>query len=188
MSWKSLTDYELDLCLNMAKWLDIRKAWSPQEGWLPTSADIIKSALFERLRSGRQPLNFPPPTGLSCPWYAVLEDRGPHFVGDGGGFGPNFYYVKANDWECLDSHEKATNVSILQSIYKILEKNENYMVVQPENQPNSPYRFKLWYESEHENTGINKPLETSSGIALIGGKPTGGWFMQNLSFSETNEG
>ncbi len=46
-------------------------------GWLPCEPDFSKSALFERLRSGKEPLAEPPPLGLSCPWYGLVEDPGP---------------------------------------------------------------------------------------------------------------
>jgi hypothetical protein len=46
--------------------------------WLPSSSDLWKSALFERIRHGVAPLPEPPPIGYSCPWYAVVEDPGPH--------------------------------------------------------------------------------------------------------------
>lgn len=39
-----------------------------------------KSALFARLLQGKPALPFPPPTSLSYPWYAVVEEDGPFNV------------------------------------------------------------------------------------------------------------
>lgn len=38
------------------------------------------SALFARLLDGRAPLSFPPPTSFSYPWYALIEEPGPHVL------------------------------------------------------------------------------------------------------------
>lgn len=39
-----------------------------------------QSALFARLLAGREPLSFPPPTSFSYPWYALIEEPGPHVL------------------------------------------------------------------------------------------------------------
>lgn len=39
-----------------------------------------QSALFARLLAGREPLSFPPPTSFSDPWYALIEEPGPHVL------------------------------------------------------------------------------------------------------------
>ena len=41
-----------------------------------------KSALFWRLLNGKDPLPMPPPTRYSYPWYEIIEEPGPHRVGD----------------------------------------------------------------------------------------------------------
>jgi hypothetical protein len=41
-----------------------------------------KSALFWRLLNGKKPLPMPPPTRYSYPWYEIIEEPGPHRVGD----------------------------------------------------------------------------------------------------------
>ncbi len=41
-----------------------------------------KSALFWRLLNGKDPLPMPPPTRYSYPWYGIIEEPGPHRVGD----------------------------------------------------------------------------------------------------------
>jgi hypothetical protein len=43
-----------------------------------------KSALFNRLMQGKPALRFEPPTSYSYPWYAVIEEPGPHRVMLGG--------------------------------------------------------------------------------------------------------
>jgi hypothetical protein len=42
--------------------------------FVPSEADILKSRLFWRLRSGKEPLPTPPPTAYSCPWYELVEE------------------------------------------------------------------------------------------------------------------
>ncbi len=41
-----------------------------------------KSALFWRLLNGKEPLPMPPPTSYSYPWYEIIEEPGPHQVGN----------------------------------------------------------------------------------------------------------
>lgn len=41
-----------------------------------------KSALFWRLLNGKEPLPMAPPTNYSYPWYEIIEEPGPHRVGD----------------------------------------------------------------------------------------------------------
>ena len=42
--------------------------------------DVLKSALFARIRTGKCPLPFPPPTRHGVPWHEVIEQDGPHAV------------------------------------------------------------------------------------------------------------
>lgn len=42
--------------------------------------DVLKSALFARIRKGKRPLPFPPPTRQGVPWHEVVEDEGPFAV------------------------------------------------------------------------------------------------------------
>ena len=37
--------------------------------------DVTKSALFARIRAGKKPLPFPPPTRDGLPWHELIEDR-----------------------------------------------------------------------------------------------------------------
>lgn len=42
--------------------------------------DILKSALLGRIRQGKRPLPFPPPTRHGVPWHEVVEEPGPFAV------------------------------------------------------------------------------------------------------------
>jgi hypothetical protein len=42
--------------------------------------DVLKSALFARIREGKRPLPFPPPTRQGLPWHDLLEAAGEHRV------------------------------------------------------------------------------------------------------------
>lgn len=81
MTWKPLTQEDELLCRQMRKWIRVARRFGRPESygpnWLPSDADIAKSALFERIRSGKEPLDYPPPIGLACPWYALVEEPGP---------------------------------------------------------------------------------------------------------------
>ncbi|MFZ4537635.1 hypothetical protein [Propionivibrio sp.] len=37
--------------------------------------DVLKSALFARIREGKRPLPFPPPTRQGLPWHDLVESR-----------------------------------------------------------------------------------------------------------------
>jgi hypothetical protein len=37
--------------------------------------DVLKSALFARIRAGKRPLPFPPPTRLGLPWHDLIDSR-----------------------------------------------------------------------------------------------------------------
>ena len=43
--------------------------------------DVLKSSLFARIREGKRPLPFPPPTRQGLPWHDLVEDeKSTHFV------------------------------------------------------------------------------------------------------------
>ncbi|MCK7492753.1 MAG: hypothetical protein MZW92_15395 [Comamonadaceae bacterium] len=42
--------------------------------------DVLKSALFARIRQGKRPLPFPPPTRGGVPWHELVEAAGPFQV------------------------------------------------------------------------------------------------------------
>lgn len=66
----------LKLAQTVITWLTcIRMAKGPDA--LPDEP-YENSALLRRLLSGKEPLSYAPPTSFSQPWYAIVEDRGPH--------------------------------------------------------------------------------------------------------------
>jgi hypothetical protein len=148
----ALTDEERWLAGRMLLWLRIRKEnWGLEANLLPTRPDIVKSALFERLRSGREPLPHAPPRGLDCPWYAVVEDAGPHRA-DGWGieFGPG---VMAHEGQ----------VYILRNHYDLLETlgPQRYRIAPAGEQHH--YFFWLWHETNPQwQPGLRRivPLTT----------------------------
>ncbi len=64
-----------------------------------------KSALFWRLLNGKEPLPMPPPTCYAYPWYELIENPGPHPVGDigfrfyGRPLGPRLAEIRGTDTE-----------------------------------------------------------------------------------------
>ena len=79
------------LVLDAAEWL--RTLWDVGymgAGQLPAQPrsqfpmveveDVLHSALFARIRQGRRPLPFPPPTRWGMPWHEVVETHAPQAV------------------------------------------------------------------------------------------------------------
>lgn len=180
MTWRSITDEEYEICRKMVIWLDTRKKWQSDEAWLPTDADISKSALFERLMNGLDPLPWPPPRGLSCPWYAVVEDRGPHYAGNvkeslESGFGPYFgRFNKQGEYSKLSNSEADVNdeATIWQSGYVITKKISDLEFIIKDDYYETPYRFRLWWDKNYKYTStVKKP-------------PQGGWMIRNVEFDD----
>jgi hypothetical protein len=82
------TEDPTQLVLDAADWL--RTLW--EVGYMGSEAlpaqprtdfpqinveDILKSALFSRIRRGKRPLPFPPPTRNGMPWHEVVESDAP---------------------------------------------------------------------------------------------------------------
>ena len=137
--------------------------------WFPTSSDFYKSALFERIRSGLKPLPEPPPVGLACPWYAVVEDPGPHFVYDvkeAGEFGQWFEDLPV---------KPTVDVFVLNTGYRVTEKIGPKNLIIRDGRHNTSYRFRLWYDPE-----FTWPGRVSAGYTAR----KGGWLMQNVEFGE----
>lgn len=134
MTWTPITQPEMDMCRHMVTWIStVRKAGGVYGAdWLPSDADMCKSALLERLRSGKEPLAEPPPLGYSCPWYAVVEDPGPHYVFDA--------------WAAQNNE-----MMVLQSTYEIVEKHGEQDFTIRDKWKNTSYRFRLWYDAEWEH-------------------------------------
>jgi len=150
MSWKPLSKDDLKLSSILLKYIRTVRETNLRthsllynEMWLPSEVDIIKSALFERLRSGLEPLSEPPPLGYSCPWYALIEDAGPHYI-----------------FDCYFNDDK---INILQNMYEIVEKTEDFYIVKDASK-NTSYRFKVFYDKEWEHPTAK----------ILG---SGGWFI-----------
>lgn len=61
------------------KWVDTARREGSRRGyygpdWTPSDADIAKSRLFWWIRSGHEPLPYPPPRAYSCPWYEIVVE------------------------------------------------------------------------------------------------------------------
>lgn len=87
---------------------------------LPGPPDWLKSRLFWRIRSGKAPLKYAPPTAYSCPWYELIEVAGPH-----------------DTWETIRIADG--NVHIAQCRYDMIRKEGDIWIV-----GFGPYRFKAW--------------------------------------------
>lgn len=189
MTWKSIEDDELILCQQMVRWIETARKYREPD-WLPIYPDMMKSALFERIRSGLEPLEYPPPVGYSCPWYAVVEDRGPHVVcipirtidmffyaswdpqgmsrpitphGDGSIDDPMIRTLFPRDGS-------ETFVTIFQSLYRIVERKDEWNYVIQDARKDTPYRFRLWWDAEYMSPHGGLP------------KPCGAWLMRNVEF------
>lgn len=153
MTWQSTTQEQMEIAKGVVLWIETaRAAGYGGPNWLPSDADIYKSALFERIRSGKRPLDEPPPRGLSCPWYALIEDRGPHYVsdawrGDGGMIKPDTFVV-------------------FQHPYQIVEERSEHEFVVRDGYRATSYRFLLWFSPKW--TGPNGMVKRESG----------GWFIE----------
>lgn len=170
MAWNGVSGDEFACAQAVVTWISTaRAAGYGGPDWLPTEADIHKSALFERLRSGKDPLPFPPPIGLACPWYAVVEDPNPHHVGAlNGMMGP--WFGGDARWGDLipDGY-----VSVLQNTYKIVSRaGEEDYIVRDCHCGLTPYRWRLWLDREWRH-----PTRPGNG----------GWFLQRVSDGESEE-
>lgn len=165
MTWKSISEEDVALGNILIKWIEIVRKEQNIKEWLPSDADFYKSALFERLRNGLAPLKFPPPIGFACPWYALVEDKGPHYVG------PDFWLNFTEDTIIGPnvSSDLAKFVSILQNPYKVEDKKDNYFILSDAYHI-TLYRFKLWYDKTYT-------INSNSHL-----KP-GAWLIQNVEFS-----
>jgi len=94
--------------------------------FMPNDIDWLKSRLFWRLRAGKDPLPYPPPTAFSCPWYEIIEVPGPH---------DSFEHIRVSKEEGRDDR-----VYIAQCPYKLLEKTDDGKYILGF----GPYRFKAW--------------------------------------------
>lgn len=122
------------LWVNTVRGTAKRGGYVYNETWLPGPIDCIKSRLFWWIRSGHEPLPFPPPTAYSCPWYEVITEQGNHHVYDLHEYpeGSMFY------------RKDKPSVSISQSIYDILERKEDGSLILAY----GPWRFRAFRDAE----------------------------------------
>lgn len=165
MTWRSATEEETEGFRQVLLWIKTVRETGAKYGnayygsdWLPSEADFEKSALLERIRSGKLPMDEPPPVGYSCPWYALVEDKGPHYI-----FDVTFEANWLSENECSVAQNRFT-------IYHTLGKKE-FIVGDAKG---TSYRFRLWYDEEYQHPAYrsNPPREA----------PKGGWFMRNMDF------
>ncbi len=127
-----LTRRDESICLAMVEWIEIARERNGKD-WLPGSADICKSRLFWRLRSGKSALPSPPPTAYSCPWYELIDEyERPHWA--------------------YDMHEWNGETFFAQCRYKVLTRDESG---KPSRVKFGPYEFRCWlgespYGGKHE--------------------------------------
>lgn len=136
--------YERDIQMMQHFMLWIQTARSSPTGggsygpdWWPSYPDMLKSRLFWRIRSGKQPLAYPPPTSFSCPWYELIEVAGPHEVVDeiraGIGvttMGSIFRAQQQGVTECAN---------VAQCLYGVISEADGKWVL-----AYGPYRFRAW--------------------------------------------
>ena len=161
MTWKPVTAEERVLFQQVMLWIKTARAAGEKYGlttytkdWLPTDPDFDKSALLERIRSGLPPMDEPPPVAYSCPWYALVEDAGPHYIFD-----------VSTDSGFLKEDE----ILAAQNRFKIYERigDKGYLVGDIRG---TSYRFRLWYDPDWQPRSIAQNPRK------------GGWFMQNVVF------
>jgi hypothetical protein len=154
---------DMETLLGIMLWIRTARAAGYYGGknWIPSPSDLSKSALFERIRSGVVPLPEPPPLGFACPWYAVVEDPGPHY-----GYEVAFH----SDGGWMKEWRKENEVSVYSNIYEIVETiDAKHFIVKDKNHDTS-YRFHLWYDADWQHPS-NSPHILH-----------GGWFLQNAVF------
>lgn len=159
MTWTPITDAEMAMARHVVTWIRTAREAGYGSDWLPDEADMSKSALLERLRSGKDPLPEPPPLGMSCPWYALVEDPGPHYVFDVWRGGEGLIIP-------------ADLIVVLQTPFKIVEEcGEKDFIVRDAGHDTS-YRFHLWFDPQWKAPERSVP------------RILGGWFIRNVVFEK----
>jgi hypothetical protein len=107
-----------------------QKSSYAKDTWVPSYPDMLKSRLFWRIRSGKDPLPEPPPTAYSCSWYELIEVPGPHDVWE---------EIRVFDKDHFLG-SKGPVCSVAQSLYEVLEQHEDGTLILKYN----CYKFKAW--------------------------------------------
>ena len=126
-----LTRRDEAICLAMSEWIRIARKRNGAD-WVPSAADICKSRLFWRLRSGKRPLPHPPPTAYSCPWYELIDepDR-PHWAYDMGEWDGETFFAQCR--------------------YEVLARGDDG---KPARVKFGPYEFRCWLGASPYGIGV----------------------------------
>jgi len=164
----TMTNADVKLVECAALWIKTARESSPNhKNWYPTHVDILKSRLFWRIRSGKPPLPYAPPTAFSCPWYELIDepDRA-HWAYDG---------------HEINYGEGPVRMSIAQDVYNIVVKKSD-----------RDYILKQEHYYFHAFKGVQKcsavkTVADGSDIVEVEGeekewhyKYVTGWFIQHL--------
>ena len=165
MTWKSITPDEVKLINQYELWrktaMEAVKFYAHPDfytaqykDYIPSEADLSKSALFERIRSGRDPLPEPPPIGLACPWYSIVEDPQDHWSKEDS-FGMRAYveYPKglqdmAKSYDLWENDCKI--IQYFSNDYEVVKKLDKYLYVVRDWAKRTSYRFFIWKDPEEK--------------------------------------
>lgn len=142
---------------NMELWITTTKAsnrpFPYNNGNHSSYTDLLKSSLFGRLRSGKLPLDEPPPVAFSYPWYEIVEDPEPKIIS---------YNTKESITIITEIMGKTIDpvLSILQNHYEIVEHKDDVYLIKDKYHL-TRYRFNVWHD-----------------VDVTGANPDGFWFMQ----------
>lgn len=128
-----LTRREAEICGAMVHWITtVRKQGGYYADFMPSGADICKSRLFWRIRSGKKPLDNPPPTAYSCPWYELIDEpERPHWA--------------------YEVHEREGNAYVAQCRYKVIGRAPDGI---PSRLSFGPWEFNLSKGPSPYNNGV----------------------------------
>lgn len=123
----------------MVRWIETARANKfANSSWLPEEPDVVKSALLERLYNGLDPLVEPPPLASSFPWYALVEDRGPHSISD-----------VSRDTVRPDV------IWALEYPYQVIQELGTNEFLVRDGRKRTPYRFRLWLDKTSTSRARN---------------------------------
>ena len=133
-------------------WVETVRKETNTPNWLPHYPDWVKSRLFWRIRSGKEPLEYPPPTCFSCPWYELIEIPEAHV-----------------SFDPVRTYDDGKNVAyVAQCRYEVIQKASMDGEENAATLGYGPYRFKAW-NALVTTKGINKTFtDLKAHICLIG--------------------
>lgn len=187
MTWTSVPQENYKIYQEIKLWIDTARKANPynpeslynpyhSESW-PSSVDFIKSALYERIRSGKGPLPEPPPVGFACPWYAIVEDEGPHLVSWNMNSYTDVWFPNDKNSIFKDHPDREKMVVICQNIWFIEEKISDTEYIVKDGRHETSYRFRLWFDENH-----NHPQYDPNDTFFL----PGAWLIRNVEFEKQN--